>query len=360
MKKYTLSLVALALSSSLYGASKGAEFGFTSMRQLAMGGTGVAITYDEHALYRNPAALGKAKFDINLPAIRVGVDQEGIDRSNDLKDLLSDDLSDDEARNKILKFVPSDMSISAGTTPFSLTSQGFGMAVFGQADAMVRFRDRVTPKVYADVNVDAAAYVGASMRGLPLLGHRALYGASVGYAQRRYGNEVFETADFSEDGELDMDLKTVSGLTYNAGLLIPFHIKSQEIYFGAVFNNIGTTLEGDSDDDGEDVEVPFTSTIGIGMDAKLPLIGKTTLAADYKVVSEQDNAILNLHLGAEKKLLKNFITLRGGLNQGYVVGGITLNFFLFKLGYVVHTRELGDYPGENKQTQHVLECSLGF
>ncbi len=361
MKKYGILLAAVMMSSSLCAATKGAELGFTSMRQLGMGGTGVAITYDEHALYRNPAGLGRAKFDVDLPVIRVAVDEAGFEKSKDLQELLQRDSSDDDARALILSFVPSDLSLGAASSPlFSITSQGFGLGVFTQADAAVRFRDRVTPKVYADVYADAAAYVGASLRGIPLLGHRSLFGATVGYMTRQYGSEVFETVDFSEDGELNFDLSTVSGLTYNAGFLIPIHIKKQEINIGLAFNNISTVLTPSTSDDGDDLEIPFTSTIGIGMDAKLPLIGKTTLAADYKIVSEDDNAILNLHLGVEKKLLNDILILRGGVNQGYLVGGITLDAWLFKISYLVNSRELGDYPGEQKQTQHLIEFALGL
>ena len=70
MKKilFRLGLIALLVSRPAWSAEQ--DYRFTSIRLLGMGGAGVALTYDENALYKNPAGLAKASFNFKLPHIR--------------------------------------------------------------------------------------------------------------------------------------------------------------------------------------------------------------------------------------------------------------------------------------------------
>ena len=52
---------------------------FTSMRSLGMGNAGVAITQDEHSLYRNPAGLARSGVSIKWPRVRAQMNNDFID-----------------------------------------------------------------------------------------------------------------------------------------------------------------------------------------------------------------------------------------------------------------------------------------
>jgi hypothetical protein len=224
---------------------------------------------------------------------------------------------------------------------------------------LVQIVNKVSPEVRLDLVSDASFLIGGAVEGLPWVSKKLITGISVGYIARGRIYETLDYSDFAEDGEIELESTSATGLNLNLGFLYPVKIKSQEMMIGVAINNIGSTLTGIEESD-EDTEIPLTSTIGVGMDVKLPLIGKTTLAADYKVVSEESNAVLNLSLGAEKKLFNRFLTLRGGINDGYVVGGLDLDFWLFKLGYAFHTDEAGGFPGDRPISQHVVQFSFGI
>ena len=49
------------------------ELMFSSIRQKGMGGTGVAITFDDHSLYTNPAGLDRASFALKFLRLNVDV-----------------------------------------------------------------------------------------------------------------------------------------------------------------------------------------------------------------------------------------------------------------------------------------------
>ena len=59
---------------------------FSTLRQLGMGGVGIAQTYDAAALYINPAGLSEAKKELKLPSrLRVDINTHTLDSQSDLK-----------------------------------------------------------------------------------------------------------------------------------------------------------------------------------------------------------------------------------------------------------------------------------
>ena len=65
-------------------------------------------------------------------------------------------------------------------------------------------------------------------------------------------------------------------------------------------------------------------------------------------------------MGAELGLLGRHIVLRGGLNQGYPSAGAELDVWVLKFGYVYYSEEMGPYAGQDKDSRHLAQLSLGW
>ena len=63
-------------------------------------------------------------------------------------------------------------------------------------------------------------------------------------------------------------------------------------------------------------------------------------------------------VGAEKKISK--IALRGGINQGYIGGGIGINLTVFHVNYAFFGEELGEKIGYNSLLTHNIQFGFSF
>ena len=71
------------------------------------------------------------------------------------------------------------------------------------------------------------------------------------------------------------------------------------------------------------------------------------------------SALQMIHAGAELKIL-NFLSLRGGINRGWLSAGAGLKLLFLDLDAAVFTEELGDLPGDSPRSGLALQASLRF
>lgn len=64
-----------------------------------------------------------------------------------------------------------------------------------------------------------------------------------------------------------------------------------------------------------------------------------------------------LHLGAEVKLI-NLVSLRAGINRGWLSAGVGLDLFFMKIDASVFTEELGRHPGDDPRTGIALQAAI--
>ncbi len=63
------------------------------------------------------------------------------------------------------------------------------------------------------------------------------------------------------------------------------------------------------------------------------------------------------HLGAEFKLL-DFLSLRGGVDRGWLSAGFGLEVFALTIDASVFTEELGRHPGDDQRSGLALQAAI--
>ncbi|WP_304225176.1 hypothetical protein [Gracilinema caldarium] len=113
-------------------------------------------------------------------------------------------------------------------------------------------------------------------------------------------------------------------------------------------------------------QVPMNISAGIGyhinMGALSWLFDPTVhleLADPLGVIRDNRSPWALLHMGMETKVLR-FISLRAGLNQGYLTAGAGVKLLFIDLNVAAFTRELGKYAGDQASSGFALEAALRF
>ncbi|MFC1770441.1 hypothetical protein ACFLZV_01005 [Candidatus Margulisiibacteriota bacterium] len=362
----------------------------TNIRKMAMGNAGVAISNDETALYNNPAGLMNVKgLNIKAPRLRGGFNSSFVDRISELSDMSESSGDDNEALQNLKTLVPMQMVFEFGSDPLlSVVMEGLGFGLFSGGQIISSLKDKITPTLKAEGAVDVVPAVGYAT-GVEILGNECAVGISAKYISRSAmydkisGDEVYtlNQADLLKqindkpDKKGTPDFFNLGGFGLDLGLLtsIDFLGKGN---FGIAVHNLGAALTGTKRIvDGNDVEIenrdvtntlPVTCVLGLGVESNLPdyllgeFVGDFTMAADYKIVSPYDSFFKNLHMGIEKKLMGGLVTLRGGLNQGIIVGGLGLDLVVLHLDYAYFAEELGEEIGVDQIDYHVVQLGVLF
>jgi hypothetical protein len=75
------------------------------------------------------------------------------------------------------------------------------------------------------------------------------------------------------------------------------------------------------------------------------------------VIKDKESVWNLLHAGADLKLL-SMVTLRGGINRGWLSAGVGLNLFLVEINAAVFTEELGSHPGDFGRTGVSVQADI--
>jgi hypothetical protein len=83
------------------------------------------------------------------------------------------------------------------------------------------------------------------------------------------------------------------------------------------------------------------------------------LADPMGVIRDNKSPWALLHLGIDTKVLR-FISLRAGLNQGYLTAGAGIKLLFIDLNVAAFTRELGRYAGDQPSSGFAMELAMRF
>lgn len=347
-------LLAVLMESAIHPVSA-EEFPtlYRGIRPLGMGGAFITLSDDENAMFYNPAGLN----DINgfggvgLLNPIVEVSQNSIDFYKDFKDI--DTENEVEVSEFLKKQVGEPQHLRVAALPH-LVIHNFAIGGLGQATMDLEVRNPANPEVVADVKIDVGVLISGALgffdRKLQV-GVTGKYiqrdGILTTYTARRIAEEDFDPLD--EDRQKEKDFAFDLGVKYNPALFL-------KPTFAVVLQNI-------TDLDFEELgKLPQQLNIGAAINPDFGFL-KTTFAVQIddvtKEVETDDDLYKRTHFGAEFRF-PMIISLRAGLNQGYVTAGATVDLWIFAISYATYAEELGAFSGQRADRRHILQASLGF
>ena len=359
---------------------------FQAVRNLGMGNTGIALSFDENALFYNPAGL------VGVDAIIVGfpflfeVSEDSVDIVNEISKLSGSSSTAEVVELLMGKRVHfrnlTDINV---IMPFGeLVTLGGASGIETQFDLEVR--NPVAIEIDFGLRLDRITNLGF---GLPIAKGRWLFGASIESVERcdiplttATIGTVLTNSDLSSTfGTCDLEnLKQAQ--TFNFGFQRRLETASAlKMTWGFTANNVGGLKFSLSDNETSpaDQEPEFSTGLSWQPDwgpfrwlFAFDLRDLTMKHADdtYCQTNKETNCIIKrLHIGTELGIMPidsgaSFIALRVGYNQGYFTQGFELNPFIFARGlniqYAVYTTETGNEPGDGPDKRRVLQVNFGF
>jgi len=367
MKKIIFFLIIFCLSVTIAHAGSLYNYPYLhkGIRSLGMGGTFTAVGKDAEALFYNPAGLYDMGFQLALLNPQAEVDQNFLDMGNDLMDAMDKD-TDTERMDALTEIISNNMGkpLHLRFTLFPhVAVKNVVVGAIGQGILDSRLHNPLSSEGAVEVSggYEYGPVLGASI-ALPVTGLR--FGVGAKYIINTWIDKGFTIRDIATDGFDPMDYKIENkDYSFDAGFLYDIPILSSlKPKAGIALLDI-TDLDF-QDENGKGRKIPMRGNVGISLNPTIPYISDLILALDYQDFMhnyEQDNSTWKrVHAGAELGLLGRHLLLRGGFNQGYATGGAELDLWVLKLAYTYYSEEMGAYAGQDKDTRHLAQLSIGW
>lgn len=355
--------LACALAASL-AALEVPGFSVPLSRFGAMGGSHVALADDYGLLFANPAALASARPQLFLT-------QVGAQATGPLFDIAQAFLGGGsmlESFTSVLRandfrlFAAADL---AGPLSFGYVGSGLGFGLFNRSHALIDAAGISSVGLRAEEEI---LLVGGYAYGLDIGKRHRLEAGILAKGFARGG--ITSTMDALSlmnvvSDPLGLPFQLTTGIGVDIGIRWAWDIglaaglSCRDLYSPALVSSY-SSLRQFLDDPGNDpgkssspATLPRDLSLGIGY--TMPrgglwgLVDGLVLALDYRRILDlfspfPRNAILNLGLGMEARML-DIVVLRGGISEGYLNAGISLDLTIARLNLAFHGSELGQEPG---------------
>lgn len=331
-----------------------------------MGGTSIAVSDDEQALFSNPAALStRREKAYALVDVNGEYNNDYSEIKNKTEKLSSADTVEGRAFNdRVLSEIMGKRArLQASNLVYYLGTQGFAVGILAQVLAETGVVRPTSPKIQS-LQVTDTILAGSFSR--PVSGANIIFrdqskgwwGVSAKFINRNYLNREFYPRDFavitkddllknpSHGNTLDLDVGTFWALD-NAWW------QTVGLTAGNVFNNEIDPSIGN-----------LKPWVALGT-AIRPLSGnferkqKLLLAADLWNVSDDISWFSKLRLGMEGKP-RSWLTLRCGIRGGYWSGGLSAVFRMVHVDFASYSDETGPRPGDREDRRTSMSLSLNF
>jgi hypothetical protein len=351
--------VFLTLLVSSHAFAKAYPNFYRGIRPLGMGNAFTAISDDENALFYNPAGLAEiSAFSMGLINPIMEVSESTIDLYNDSEDIDTDDSG--QVADLLREYIGEHQHARISLFPyvgFPVAQCGVMIGYLGQATLDAEVRNPAWPEADTSYIADHGPLAGVGGR---IASSDIRIGATVKYINRESLDEVYTATDIADDDfddQFEDDLEKGSGIALDLGALytLPFNWPVQT-HIGLTVQNLPEMDFGDAQDQPTQTNIGFALEKGI---SKFKLLG----ALDYRdlthAIGEDDDIPKHLHLGLELQLPK-ILSVRAGLNQGYVTYGLTLDFWIVKLDLASYSEEVGAHAGQREDRRYVGQLSIGW
>jgi len=371
-------LLSLLITTSTYGFQE--VYDFHNIRQKAMGGTQVATIKNSTSFYQNPAFLALEKtFKIEIPKIEISINKDLVDKMSEFSSLTSSS-EDEEAQIDTLKnLVPLKAAAGGNILPvLTFTKKGFGLTAYGKSKIGAQLKRKTSPTLYVQGQTNIVSHLAIATQfdvaNSPLyVGISPKYTYRTIFYDKQTGNETFvmtqsDLLKLANDlADFEPDVYNLSGFGLDVGALYSYTTSEGEGLAGITVQNLFSNLSGtqvvssNTVTETKDVSVndSLIVTLGNTMIYDLPVFKKFEFSVDYNLVAPTTSFLKRVHIGFEKKLTP-ILSLRGGLNQGFIVGGFGVNLFVVKFDYAYFAEEMSNSIGKNTIKSHNIQFGLLF
>ncbi len=359
---------------------------FQGVRNLGMGNTGIALSFDENALFYNPAGLASVDSILVGFPILGEISDDSVSNFNEIRKLVKDGNTAEIVALLMGKRVHFRNLIDLNVImPFGeLMTFGVASGVETQFDLGVR--NPVSIEIDFGFRLDRIQNMGFA---LPVARGRWLLGAGIETIERcdiplttaTFGTVLTSSNLSSSFGSCKLtDLKRAQ--TYNFGFQRRLETASAlKMIWGMTAKNIGGLKfkRSDNETNPSDQEMELSTGLSwqpswgpVRMLYAIDLRDLTMKHADdtYCQSNKGTDCIWKrLHIGTEFGFFPidsgaSTFAVRAGFNQGYFTYGFELNPFIFFRGlniqYAVYKTETGDKIGDRPDKRHALQINLGF
>ena len=356
------------------------------IRNLGMGNTGIALSFDENALFYNPAGLASVDTILVGFPILNEVSEDSIDIINDISKLGSNPQTEDVVSLLMGKRVHYRSLLDLNLVlPFGeLITFSVAGGLETQLDLSVR--NPVSIEVEFGLRLDRFTNAGLA---LPIARGRYLIGAGVETIERcdiplstATIGTVLSSTNLS-DSFASCDINNLKrAQTFNFGFQRRLETASAlKMIWGMSARNVGGLKFKRSDNETNPADQNLELNTGLSWQPSwgplrmlyaLDLRDITMNHADDNFCKSQkgsDCIWKRLHFGTEFGIFPidsgaSAISVRLGYNQGYYTYGFELNPFIFVRGlniqYAVYKTETGEKIGDRPDKRKVLQINLGF
>ncbi len=329
-------------------------------RVVGMGGVATAFADDSTAPQENPAALWQLQ-RWRLEAVAATfMFSEGLAIAPAEIDRITAG-SEEEARAAAQRLVGQNATASGAFHP-SFTMKGFGVGLLANAVADARLRNSAYPRIEGKAGaigglvaggaygfVDDAVSIGMSLS----IGKRAQFVDVVGPATIAHGTYDFKAVTREGFGVVG---------TFGVQIIGPFEWAPRigvtvKNAFGFNISDPAPIFEGPDYHEYRLENVPPEVAVAVGTSKQLGPV-RLRLGLGHDDIKTTESPFLHLHAGAETTFW-GLISARAGLWQGYVTGGLGLDFRYVRLEAATYEVERGAYAGQHGDRRFVFQLALG-
>lgn len=322
---------------------------FSNARQRGMGGIGVGIANDEHALFTNAAGLA------GIEHRRWKVVSINLEGSLDLYDSYASSaaLFSNFSIEKLNALAGKNIYFRGGAGTM-FYGPGFALAAYIDGQSAIYTQNQVTPEYELGIMTTEGLQGGFAWK-IPIGGKKSTTELRVGTAAKF----MFRKGGYYKLGASDL-LSITDGKEYLTALVgdygagVGFDLGTQlvqkvgkgtSIFLGTSATDIPkTNIKGKAQD------VAMNFGLGLGVVQKMEFMD-VTVGADLQNLTQVDAFSNKFHFGLE--LGVPFLKLWGGLNQGYFTYGMGVEFWLARISFSSYSEELG-YRFKQRQNKRVL------
>lgn len=332
---------------------------YRGVRPLGMGDAFTAVADDENALFYNPAGLSKIDsitFGVVNPLVEASA--KSIDLAYDADDTDFDDTA--EVVELMRDYIGEHQHFRGALLPhvgFNIAGYGVMVGVLAQATLDAEIRNPTWPEADVDYIYDRGLVAGVGGR-IPFLDLRL--GGTLKYISRSSLSEMYTATDIADDDfedDFEDDLNDGSAVALDLGLIykIPW-IEWAETDVGFTVQHLPEMRFGDAVDQETQANLGIAAKKGFGGFNVVTAMDYIDLA---HTIGEDRDFAKHLHMGVELEL-PLILSLRLGLNQGYLSYGISADLWALKIDFSGYTEEAGAHAGQRDDRRYVGQITLGW